>query len=387
MVTPVHRHPIERSRRLDRAFVASLLVLAAVSVVTLARRRPASPRVATPAAEARLGPDDLDAEARHVVLPPSRLPAQSWGGSRRWVLPGVSRPQALALLAGLDGAARDLRCDASGCALSPSLADVAALSPSDRSRIYGALVEVDRNPQAENTFYRSPEAGPFSATPGLPSAARPLLDALTWSRHGVPAFSDLAVVCDRLGPAGCQEFMAAMLSRPSVAVSLHVGVPGAVDRIAAAFGPDERPAVRAQLAAARASGATSVPLESLLPSWARAKLDTFPAADEERTNCFSTALRFVDAWRGEVPDGAAMDAHLRRDFEPVAGAPRFGDVLLLRAGDRAAVHAAVWLLGGYLFEKNGRGRLQAWRMVPLSEVMADFPGATSTEMWRLRASR
>jgi len=58
--------------------------------------------------------------------------------------------------------------------------------------------------------------------------------------------------------------------------------------------------------------------------------------------------------------------------------------LLVRDRALAAAHSATWLLGGYLFEKNGYGRLQAWRVVPLTQVLADYPEASTTEVWRLR---
>ena len=85
-----------------------------------------------------------------------------------------------------------------------------------------------------------------------------------------------------------------------------------------------------------------------------------------------------------MANGPEMDARLRRDFVRVAATPQFGDVLLVRDRAQGAVHSATWLLGGYLFEKNGYGRLQAWRVVPLTQVLADYPEADSTEVWRLR---
>lgn len=373
-----------------RSAVSLSLGLAVLVGISGLMRRPSASR--TPPGDAGVGveplePGDLAAEIRTVPIPESLLPRQAWGGPRRWRLPGYDRPRALALLSGLRGAEGAMRCDASGCALEPELEEVAALPPTTRSRIYGALVRIDANPQTENTFYRPQELGPFSAVPGLPAQARPWLDALTWSDDGVPAFSDIAVVCHRLGgPDACQTFMRAMLSRPSWSVSLRVAEPGAIERIASTFGVERREAVRRQLAGAHEAGAAQVPLADMLPAWARERLGTFPRPDEEWTNCFWTALRFVDAARGVVGDGAAMDLHLRRDFSPVASGPRMGDVLILRDAEGHAVHAATWLLGGYLFEKNGHGRLQAWRVVPLSHVMAEFPRAGAAELWRLRNS-
>lgn len=83
-------------------------------------------------------------------------------------------------------------------------------------------------------------------------------------------------------------------------------------------------------------------------------------------------------------NGEEMDALLRRGFVRVPTAARFGDVLVVRDAEGFPVHSATWLLGGDLFEKNGFGRLQAWRIVPLTEVMMDYPGAASVDLWRPR---
>lgn len=379
---PEGRHP----GRVLAAVVGGLAILSVVGVLSKGSASTPATRVED-RTDLRVRTEDLAVETRLVVMPESLLPAQEWGGSRRWRMPGFQRAQALSLLSGLRRAEENLACDATGCAITPALDEVAALSPSDRSRIYGVLVRVGGNTQAENTFYRPPDLGPFSAVPGVPAEVRPLLDALTWSHAGVPAFSDLAVVCDRLGSReACAPFARAMLSRPTASVSLRLDEPGAVDRAVSAFRSADQPAVRSQLEAARAGGATRFPLEDLLPPWARSRLGTFPGPGENWTNCFWTSLRFLDAASGQIGNGQEMDARLRRDFVRVTAPPQFGDILLVRDPAGIPVHAATWLLGGYLFEKNGYGRLQAWRIVPQTQALANHPDASATEVWRLRGS-
>lgn len=385
-VEPPPTAPRQDDRHPGRALVGVLGVLAVFSALgVLSRGTASAPESrAETRSDLRVRTEDLAVETRLVQMPEALLPVQAWGGSRRWLLPGYDRARALALLSGLRHAEAELTCDASGCAIQPGLDDVAALSPADRSRIYAVLVRVGGNGPAENTFYRSPDLGPFSAVPGVPSEVRPLLDALTWSHVGVPAFSDLAVVCDRLGSReACAPFARAMLSRPTASVSLRLDEPGAVDRAVASFRAADQATVRSQIEAARAGGATRFPLDELLPPRARGRLGTFPGPGEGWTNCFSTALEFVGAGSGPIESGDAMDARLRRDFVRVT-TPQFGDVLLVRGPGGEPVHAATWLLGGYLFEKNGYGRLQAWRVVPMTQALANHPSASATEVWRLR---
>ena len=391
-VTPIalKPHPLLKSgHTISGWLIAPLVVLALVGAVELVRRASPSTRphpIEPGVIDARVRAADLIVDTRLVPIPDEILPNWEWGGSRRWRLPGYTRAQATALLADVRGAEATMTCDAVGCVVQPALDAVAELSPSVRSRIYSVLVRIEGNPQAENTFYRGAERGAFSAVPGIPAEVRPLMEALTWSRSRVPAFSDVAVVCARLGsrPA-CRGFMQAMLSRNSAAVALRISEPGAIERIAAAFDPHERVAVRERLETLRTAGVMRVPLESLLPSWARAKLETFPSIGEEWTNCFWTSLRFLDLASEPIGSGELMDARLRQNFTLVTSSAQFGDVLVLRDHAQGVMHAATWLLGGYLFEKNGVGRLQAWRIVPLAEVTADFPEADSMEIWRLRA--
>lgn len=387
---PVPPLPPAHPRHERHVVYGSLLVVGLIAVFGFARlnhRRPAS--LVRPAAAMDDTPgvrsEDLVVVTRIVSLPDEILPARDWAVPRRWRLPGYTRERASTLLADVAGADARLDCDASGCSVLPPLQSVAALSLPARSRLYTVLAAIEGNPQSDDTFYRSPQIGPFSTAPGLPSSIRPLMDSLTWHRDGVPAFSDIPVVCESLGTReACRGFMRAMLSRPSASVSLRLGDVAAVERFASSFVEGERAAVRERLVAARAAGEPTIALEALLPEWARSHLGTFPPAGQEWTNCFWTSLRFLGRESGPLGNGDEMDAVLRRDFVRVPTAARFGDVFVVRDTEGRPIHSATWLLGGYLFEKNGFGRLQAWRIVPLTEVMMDYPAAGSVDIWRPR---
>ncbi|MDB4931438.1 MAG: hypothetical protein JWM10_3922, partial [Myxococcaceae bacterium] len=335
-----------------------------------------------------LRPADLIVEEHPVPLPEAYVAVRDWTVPRRWIMPDGSRAEAAALLREMPGAVDALRCDASGCALWPDVAAIVALSPAARSRLYSSLAEVNANPQADDAFHRPASLGPFSRTPGLPPGAVPFIDAYTWDQNGTPSFSDISGVCSHLGGReACNAFVRAMLSRPSAGVRLRVGAPGVVDRAVAEFAPGRQAEVREALTTAAAAGPSStVALATLLPPWARERLDTFPALNEDWTNCFWTSLRFLDRAPQVVGSFDVMEAVLGADFERVSGAPRFGDVALLRNGRGRPIHAANVLLAGYVYTKNGFGHLQAWRVAPLADVTADFPMTATTEYWRPRAA-
>lgn len=390
---PAAHRPVPVAPAVEHRFtwklVGALSTLALIAVVALARGgpRPWSRPAAQAESAPRLRPDDLIVEPHTVRLPEEYIAIRDWTIPRRWMLPRYTRETALALLRDLPGAADALQCDASGCSLRPTVEGVSALSPEARSRLYSVLADIPGNPQADDAFHRPPERGPFSAIPLLPSGAGRWLDALTWSQNGTPTYSDLGTVCAHLaGRAECNDFVRTMLSRPSHAVNIRVREPGSIERALAEFGPDRRPAVAATLRAAAASGARTVPLAALLPAWAQQRLDTYPTREEDWTNCFWTALRFVDQAPGPVTDDAALEAGLLGFFERVSGPHYFGDIMVLRDQNQRAVHAASVLVAGYVFTKNGFGHLQAWRIVPTVDVTADFPDTSAVEYWRVRAA-
>jgi hypothetical protein len=364
--------------------VGGLAVFGVLGVVVLARRSHDHGSLAASSSLApRLRASDLVVEAHPVRLPEAYITIRDWSVPRPWVLLGYDRPAAEALVRDVAGAAEALQCTRRGCSVTPTAAALTALSPASRNRIYNALATIPGTPQAEDAFHRPAALGPFSALPGLPPGAAPWMDQLTWSQAGTPTFSDLGATCSHLpARADCDAFVRTMLSRPSSALGLRVGTPGAIARAAAEFRPEQREAVLATLGAAAAAGASSVPLTELFPTWARQRLDTFPTPAEDWTNCYWTALRFAGVDAGVIGNGATMDGVLSESFARVSGPPYFGDVLVLRDAQGGAIHAATVLVAGYVFTKNGSGHLQAWRVVPTTEVQADFPMTATTEYWR-----
>ncbi len=341
----------------------------------------ATPTGATPG----LRPDDLSVQMHQVVIPDDILALRNWNITRPWRFPGLSQTDTLAQLRDVPDAAAHLQCNADGCRFWPTYEGLAAMSAAARTLLYARLATTTDNPQNDDTFYRAVELGPFSAVPSMPPEAQPLVDALTWNSGGVPSFSDLGTVCARLGsPALCQSFVRALLSRRSATVSLRLTDDAAVERFTAEFPPYQRSAVRARLVAARAAHEATVPLTSLLPEWAQQRVDTFPVVGEDWTNCYWSVLRFVNDANGQVASGPALDAILARDFARIPAATQVGDVVVLRDATGDIIHAATRLLGGYMFTKNGHGRFQAWRIIPMTDLTADYWQVTTIETWRRR---
>ncbi len=338
--------------------------------------------------------EDFVAQVRHIAPPDEVMPTVDCAQPRPWQLPDRDRASTLELLNSTVGDPAlvaqfeaNLSCSADrGCTIRPPLDAMEALPTAARSRLYTVLARVDTNPPADDAFHRPVAWGPFSATPGLPEEARRMIDRLTWNLAGVPTFSDLRLVCARLPtPEARRAFLRAMLTRRTADVSLRVDSQESIDRAVAAFPSRSRAAVRVQLSSARGAGMQTVPLVSLLPEWPRTHAGTFPRLDEAWTNCFWTALRFIDDQPSPpVTNDAVWGAMVEREFVRVREDLRVGDVLVLRDAAGRRVHAATWLLGGYLYTKDGLGSLWPWRIVSLDDLLIGFPTTANMEFWRRR---
>jgi hypothetical protein len=338
--------------------------------------------------------EELITHVRLLPTPEELIPPRDCAAPRPWLVPDRDRASTLSLLnltirdpAVVASLEPFISCGSGpGCTIRPPIDLIESLSAPARSRLYTVLSRVDTNPQGEDAFRRPIAAGPFSSIAGLPAEARPLIDRLTWQQGGVPTFSDVSVVCSRLPtPESRRAFVRAMLTRRTTDVSLNIEAPGAIDRIVAGFPDEAQPAIRAQLVAARGAGDSTIALTALMPEWARLHAGTFPAASEAWTNCFWTALRFIDPRPSPpVPDAEVWGAMVEREFVRVSEDYRFGDILVLRDSHGRRTHAATWLLAGYLYTKDGMGSLMPWRVASLDDLLIGFPTTATMEFWRRR---
>ena len=384
------------SRPLREHVITVLVAVVVAAVVSAASNayflRHYQSRIHHAAAGETVRIDDLVASNRMLALPMANMPRRDWSVQPAWKLRGLSREATEALLTETidvpwerTALVQATVCDADGCTLRPPVALVEALSASSRSRLYNRLAEDDDNPQIYDCFHRPASMGPFSSIPGIPEAVRPLVDALTWSQNGVPSFSDLAAVCSHLPTTEArQDLMRALLARRTTDVAVRTDSRASIDRIVAGFVPAQQAGVRQRLDAARASGQRTVGIETFMPEWARMRVGTFPPPSSLHDNCFSTSMRFSDPSQALIGDSDGLSGLLYQRYREVHDDARFGDVLALRDARGRILHAANWLVGGYVFTKNGDGPVPPWRVVAVDEVLADYPATAVVETWRRR---
>ncbi len=315
-----------------------------------------------------------------------------------WRLPGFSPARLDGLLrgAGLDDTLRatvesQARYDASGCTVTVDLDTVARLPATARGALYQALGQSALNTLQAAPFRRAAGLPRWQDAPGLPAAARDLLDGLTWREGDDVLFADLPVVCNALATDDDRvAFIAVIKGRPAVEARVVVPHGADVDPIVRYWLPRGGPEARAlgqRLAALAARpGHGEVDVADLLPPVARSRLDTFPA-EGEQLDCFWTTLNF-DADEGpsdRLRHGDGFEAVLAAEWQPVdLGAMRLGDAVVFRTPGRGVTHAAVYVAEALVFTKNGGSSRRPWVLSTLDDVRGVYPGATDVRAYRRR---
>jgi len=128
----------------------------------------------------------------------------------------------------------------------------------------------------------------------------------------------------------------------------------------------------------------------LLPSFARARLFTFPDPAGPAWDCSSTALDFFEPDPdARVLSPAEVARALTTRYDPVPGDRlELGDILVYRRGD-TLVHAAVYLADDLLFTKNGSTSLAPWLLMRADDVRDQYAtdGNVVVDRWRPRIPR
>lgn len=274
---------------------------------------------------------------------------------------------------------------------------VRQLPEAARAAIYRRLAESDLNPFQQKPFLFGADVKRWFRDSPLDPELIEAIDQLSYPIGRSRAFSDLSSVLARASEINQERaLMRAIYGSPSWIVSVRW--PGPLDwegwlKFWTANGRsvDHVPFLEAMN---RNPTINSVDLIHLLPPNARKRLNTWPSLsaglDGVFPNSFSSALRFFQV---SVPD-TAMDADraallLERGYEKVEAPYRFGDVLIYQIeGDRAPVHADVYVADDLVFTKLSRNVMRPWILMKMEDVRPFFEPAGVRQLliqgWRKR---
>jgi hypothetical protein len=208
---------------------------------------------------------------------------------------------------------------------------------------------------------------------------------LTYLKAGQLCLSDLGVAERVLGSKAFHNLVEYLFAVPAQRMRLMVNATSNVEALAAYWGRGGREELIKPLLAslARVPGGADISISALLPDFARLRLNRFPDREHDgptvgAQDCIYSAMNFFRA----VPDTNFLDSNyvqavLKRDYEPVAEAPTFGDLILIHNEADELIHMCVFIAEEFVFTKNGMTSMEPWTLMRLEDVIGIYCGEKS----------
>ena len=274
-----------------------------------------------------------------------------------------------------------------GCAFEPPAALVFSLPADVRGKIYNVLAQWPAN-YSQQVPFRFPSDGfrPTLLLAGLKLKRVQALERLTYTDNGNICFADLRYAKESMSAAEFQTLTERLYETPTYRLRLHVAPESNVEALAEYWGQNGREQLIHPLlkALSKVPGGASTSVSTLLPPYARLRLNTYPeswygaVADQD---CIFTALNFFS----ENPDTnffrqAYTKEVLTSQYVRIEGPPVFGDIVLFLDRDGNAQHACVYIVADYVFTKNGVNAGVPWVIMKLNDVFLTYQAQCPKEV-------
>ncbi len=392
---PVREAVIIRFKPLLIVLLVNLVAIAAVAiwqVVPEVRRTPlpALTMKDAPLVKSSAGPWGT-LERRRIVV---SAPGEFLGRWRRveptmWVFPDHTESMVFNLLRRCGFSSREVEmAQAQRWSRSPAgvvieVADelVWSLSAEARSKLYNFLAEFPVNERYQySTMLERATWEELLRSDWLKPGTTELFRRLLYPRGTKLILTDAPVLLRRIDSEDERKRASEVLSAgESILLRLVVRPDSDVNALVDYWGrggraKDLRPLIESL---ARVPGGTDVDVVHLLPPFARRRMYTFPFPSFDRRysseDCHWTSLNFFR----EVPDDRFSDPVfceqvIRRDYEPVVGAPRFGDIVAIISPTQQMVHSAIYIADGVVFTKNGGLLNTPWMLMELPTMLDGY---------------
>ncbi len=382
-------------RRLVRPFLLLLLgiaigALAAHFVPTSDRRAQIAAELGTPVKSGPWG--ELYMVPFVIAAPDELIPVRSIeSGGTHWVFKnsmpgevahfleaaGVPEDQRTALLAAPIGEARGIDFE-----LTPTPDMVFALPENARQTIYRKLAQFPENRSAFYFIHKDTMRDRFDDS----GVAKETLDRFRTlcCEHGeylvlggLPALlAKLPDYDEKL------RFTKALTRQKTMLVRLRAGKnfnsKGASDYWAkSSWAPD----IRAILdGVERIPGGTFMSIVPLLPPLPASEVYFYPVVQSLRPDaapvirdCHWTSLNFFrDPAETKPADPASFTRDLAADYFPIAGDPRYGDIVILATPAGEILHSAVFIADEIVFTKNGSTAIFPWMFSTVTDLLKQY---------------
>jgi hypothetical protein len=265
--------------------------------------------------------------------------------------------------------------------ITPSEKLILGLSPEARRQIYNVLAETPANDYQKWPYtFRQDGFEEWFENSGVSPQNQKLLQSLMYKRGAAICFSDLREVFARVPDQAEQKAIGRALSRrTALLVKLRIRPDSDIAALTAYWSKGGRAKdIGALLESLKhVPGGTTIDVAHLLPSFARARLNTFPKPplkpDERMPDCYWTAMNFFnnppdrlyesdEVWRKELAENYTLVKQ-----------PSFGDLVFLVRPDGVPYHAAVFIADDVVFTKNGGNHRQPWLLMKMEDMVSRYP--------------
>ena len=276
-----------------------------------------------------------------------------------------------------------------GMSIYPPREFVLNVSPKDRSALYIALREDQRNVNQQALFpFRGNSPDEWFAGSGVSPATRKLVEPLIYRRGEFMYFADLPSIGYLPARTERSNLLKTLMRDATFLAHLKISPDSDIEALGKYWGRGARShEVRPILEALkRRGGEQSINITHLLPSLARRLLYTYPGRSDSDMktrprDCHWTSMNFFK----ETPDdtfshGAKLAGELQANYYPIGGNLRLGDVIIITKPGGQAVHSAVYIADDVLFHRCGPDSSAPWSLTRRKHIMAYYPSHQKLEV-------
>lgn len=267
------------------------------------------------------------------------------------------------------------------------------LSPSVRANLYNYLALNRNNLDQTNAFRFSGDIDAWFHEVDLEPETVELVKRYVYQNGDLLFFGDLPLVVDAISHDEMGRLIKVLSREQTYLVKLRVKPGDELNDLVDYWSvggrlTDARPMLDSIL---ESSADPTIDVTHLLPPFARRRLYTYPRPQRDKISlgrdCHWTALNFFH----EVPNDAfATDEYPGinlKEYQPVEGNPRFGDLVVFRQGTKH-FHSAIYIADDLVYTKNGAKLSRPWMLMRLKDLMHYYPqhATPRVDFFRLRTA-
>ena len=397
-ITPAPADPARRRIPVMRTLHKVLFVLVGIAVGALAMRF--IPRKEHPAkiaeelgARAKPGPwGELYTVPFAIAAPDELLPVRAIeDGGTHWVFKNCTASEISRLLesAGMPAADRDAllapaiaHVNGIDLELTPTPAMVAELPDKARAALYRKLAQFPENRSAFFFIHKDTLDDRFGDS-GITKDTLALFKKFCCEHADYLVFGGLPAMLAQLPDYGEKlRFTKALTRQKTMLIRLRVTKDSDLKMLSEYWGKGVwGPNVRAILdGVERVPGGTFTSIIALLPPLPSSQIYLYPIVQNNPLNgpapahdCHWTSLNFFrDTVDTRAVDATNFTKEIAADYFPIAGDPRYGDVLILAKPDGGIVHSAVFIADEIVFTKNGATAIYPWMFSTVPDLLKQY---------------